>query len=92
MKQPKLDELIYASKETSEIRRRMVKVKKIKITINIDEDSLETLRNISEKSGAPYQKVLNQVLREGLNKRLESDSRLDRLERELEKIKRKVAA
>lgn len=92
MKQPKLSDLVLDKKGTKELRAKMGKTKKIKITINIDEDSLETLREISEKSGAPYQKLLNQALREGLQKRLESESRLDRVEKELEKLKKKVAA
>ena len=92
MKQPKLSDLILDQKGTNEIRTNMGKTRKIKITINIDEDSLDILREISEKSGASYQKLLNQVLKEGLKKRLESESRLDRIEKELEKIKKKVAA
>ena len=92
MKQPKLSDLILDQKGTNEIRTNMGKTRKIKITINIDEDSLDILREISEKSGASYQKLLNQVLKEGLKKRLESESRLDRIERGLEKIKKKVAA
>lgn len=92
MKQPNLSDLVLDQKGTNELRAKMAKTKKIKITINIDEDSLDTLREISEKSGAPYQKLLNQALREGLKKRLESESRLDRIERELEKLKKKVAA
>jgi predicted DNA binding CopG/RHH family protein len=92
MKQPKLGDLVLDQKGTKEIRSKMAKTKKIKITINIDEDSLDILRDISEKSGAPYQKLLNQVLREGLRKRRESESRLDRIEREIEKLKKKVAA
>ncbi|MBI3604955.1 MAG: BrnA antitoxin family protein [Nitrospirae bacterium] len=92
MKQPKLSDLVLDEKGTREIRKKMGKSRKIKITINIDQDSLDELREIAGKTGAPYQKLLNQVLRDGLKKRLESESRLDRIERELSKLKKKVAA
>jgi uncharacterized protein (DUF4415 family) len=91
-KSPKRRELVFDQKGTNDIRSKMGKTRKIKITINIDGDNLDILREIAKQSGAPYQKLLNQVLREGLDKRLASESRLDRIERELEKIKRKVAA
>lgn len=70
----------------------MSKAKKVKITINIDEDSLSMLKSLAENTGAPYQKLLNQVLKEGLATRSSSETRLDRIERELEKLKKKVAA
>ena len=92
MKQPKLSDLILDEKRTKEIRAKMAKTKKIKITINIDQESLDALREISGKTGAPYQKLLNQVLKEGLRKRMESESRLDRIERELKQLKKKMAA
>lgn len=92
MKQPKLSDLVMDMKGTKEIRAKMTKAKKIKITINIDEDSLSLLRKLSGDTGAPYQSLLNQVLKEGLSKRSATESRLERIEKELEKLKRKVAA
>ena len=92
MRQPKLSDLVFDQKGTKEIRAKIAKTKKIKITINIDQDSLDVLHEISGKTGASYQKLLNQVLREGLKKRLESESRLDRIEKELKKLKKKLAA
>jgi len=92
MKQPRLADLAFDQKSTKEIHAKMAKTKKIKITINIDQDSLDVLHEIAGKTGASYQKLLNQVLREGLKKRLESESRLDRIEKELKKLKKKVAA
>jgi len=90
MKQPKFSDLVIDAKGTREIRSAMKRAKKIKITINVDEDSLVLLRKMSSETGAPYQKLLNQILKEGLSKR--SESRLDRIERELQRIKRKIAA
>ncbi|MBI1821888.1 MAG: BrnA antitoxin family protein [Nitrospirae bacterium] len=92
MKQPKLSDLILDKKGTKEIRAKMAKTKKIKITINIDQESLDALRKISGKTGAPYQKLLNQFLKEGLKTRVKSESRLDRIEREVKQIKKKIAA
>jgi predicted DNA binding CopG/RHH family protein len=91
MRQPKLSDLKIDTKGTRQTREQASKIKKIKITINVDEDSLEALRSISAKTGAPYQKLLNQILKEGLQSRSAAESRLDRLEKELERIKKKIA-
>ena len=91
MKQPKLSNLKMDSKGTKLIRTEFAKSKKIKITINIDQESLELLKNKAEKTGAPYQRILNQILKEGLSQQSYSESRLDRIEKELEKLKKKVA-
>jgi predicted DNA binding CopG/RHH family protein len=91
MKQPKLSDLRVDTKGTKQTRDQAAKIKKIKITINVDQDSLDALRSISTKTGAPYQKLLNQILKEGLQNRLAAESRLDRLEKELERLKKKIA-
>ena len=41
---------------------------KTRITIYIDDDVIEAFRNRADKSGRGYQTVINQVLREHLNK------------------------
>ena len=92
MRQPKLNDLVIDRRATREIRSKMKRTRKIKITINIDEDSLALLRKMSSQTGAPYQKLLNLILKEGLRKRSEADSRLERIEKELKRIKRKIAA
>lgn len=92
MRQPKLNDLVIDRRATREIRSKMKKTRKIKITINVDEDSLALLRQMSSETGAPYQKLLNQILKEGLSKRSEAESRLERIEKELKRIKRKIAA
>ena len=79
-------------KGTKRIRAEVARTKKIKITINIDQDSLELLREMAGNTGAPYQKLLNQILKEGLMGRGASESRLDRIEKELSRLKRKIAA
>jgi predicted DNA binding CopG/RHH family protein len=92
LKQPKLSDLVIDRKGTHRMRVEAAKAKKIKITINIDQDSLEALRSMAGKTGASYQKLLNQILKKGLKANEESESRLDRLEKELEKLKKKLAA
>jgi predicted DNA binding CopG/RHH family protein len=92
MREPKLSDVRIDWKGTHEMRARMKKVKKVKVTINIDEDSLDALRELSEDSGVPYQKLLNRVLKDGLFRRSVAESRLDRLEKEVAKIKKKLAA
>ncbi len=92
MKQPKLSDLVIDPEGTKEIRSAMKRAKKIKITVNVDEDSLTRLRKISGQTGIPYQTLLNRILKDGLSQRIEAESRLDRIERELQKIKRKIAA
>ena len=47
---------------------------------------------MAANSGASYQKLLNQILKEGLSKKTNSEARLDRLEKELEKIRKKLVA
>ncbi len=90
MKQPKISNLILDKQGTKKIRSIMKSVKKIKITINIESEILEEIKNLSLKSGSSYQKLLNQILREGLNKKLEAENRLSRIEKELEAIKKNL--
>ena len=77
---------------TKAIRESMASQKFVKITINVDAKSLAALKNESEKSGVPYQRLLNALLREGIEAKKHTDSRLEKLEKEVEKVKRKLAA
>jgi predicted DNA binding CopG/RHH family protein len=86
-----MSDLVIDRKGTKRVRGEAGRTRKIKITINIDQDSLDALREMSGKSGAPYQKLLNLILKEGLKRRGAADSRLDRIEKELERLKKKVA-
>ena len=92
MKQPNLNNLTIDYSGTRKLRSQLKKTKKIKITINIDERSLTYLRKASGQSAIPYQQILSQVLRDTVIERGEAKSRLDRIERELEKLKRQIAA
>ena len=92
MRQPKLNDLTIDLAGTRKLRSQLAKSKKIKITINIDEQSLTFLRKVSRQSAPPYLRLLNQVLKEGTTYTGETRARLDRIERELEKLKRQIAA
>jgi predicted DNA binding CopG/RHH family protein len=92
MKQPKLSDLKIDTKGTKAIRKLMTKAKKIKITVNVDEDLLKELRHMAETTGIPYQSLLNKVLRDAVMAKKDEGSRLDRLEREVERLKKKVSA
>jgi predicted DNA binding CopG/RHH family protein len=92
MKKPKLSDLRIDAKGTKAMREKMAKAKKIKITINIDEDVLESVRGKADESGIPYQSLLNRLLRDAVEKTSENDSRLEKLEREVQALKKKVSA
>lgn len=92
MKQPKLSDLKIDIRGTKAIRKAMVKAKKIKITINVDEETLAELRRMADVEGMPYQALLNKVLKDAVVAKKDEGSRLDRLEREVERLKKKVSA
>jgi predicted DNA binding CopG/RHH family protein len=92
MKQPKIGNLIMDVKGTRDMHSRMARAKKVKITINIDHDSLLRLRAQSDKTGVPYQRLLNLILVRALKKDQDAQSRLERLEQEVAKLKRRLAA
>lgn len=92
MKQPKLSELKIDTKGTKALRKMMTKAKKIKITVNVDEDLLTELKQMAEETGTPYQSLLNKVLKDAVMGKKAEGSRLDRLEREVERLKKKISA
>ncbi len=92
MRKPGIKNLRVDSKETKRMQSALAGRNSVKITINVDSASLAELRRLSAGSGIPYQRLLNQVLREGLVGRAKTESRLDRLERELKQVKKEVAA
>ncbi len=92
MKQPNLSHLKIDRGATKKIRTALSKKNRVTITVNLDTESLKTLQTLSKKSGIPYQRLLNSVLTSNLTLQESIQSRLDRLEQELRKIKRHVAA
>ena len=92
MKQPKRSDLVLDEEATKRIRSKMTKEGKVKITINIDKDSLVILRERAGETGIPYQRLLNRILKETLQKKQSTESRLEHLERELAKLKSRLVA
>jgi predicted DNA binding CopG/RHH family protein len=91
MKEPRLNDLVIDDKGTQQIRRKMTAAQSVKITINIDKDSLEILRAKAAATGVPYQRLLNQFLNRALQNDARTESRLDRLEKEITRLKKIVA-
>jgi predicted DNA binding CopG/RHH family protein len=92
MKEPKLNELAIDEKGTQQIRRKMAASRSIKITINIDKSNLEILRAKAVQTGVPYQRLLNRFLSSALNNDAKTESRLDHLEKEISRLKKKIVA
>lgn len=92
MKQPKMTNLRIDAAGTKKLRSAMKQASSIKITINIDTDSLAALRATAQKTGVPYQRLLNQILKEGLAGKASNEDRLTRIERELTRLKKKLVA
>ena len=77
---------------TRRIRAEAAARKTVKITINVDVDSVTKLKALSAESGVPYQRLLNRILKEHLGTADTLGSRLDRIERELARVKKTLAA
>ena len=92
MKEPKLSELEIDQRGTRQIRQSMAKTKAVKITINIDKENLDILRDKAARTGVPYQRLLNRLLTKALQSEKDTESRLTRLEREVTKLKKKIVA
>jgi len=92
MREPKLGDLEFDPKGTRRIRQKTAGKRAVKITINIDADALAILRTKAAKTGIPYQRLLNQVLKRALQGETQTETRLDRLEKELIRLKRKLVA
>ena len=91
MKEPRLSDPVIDDKGTQQIRRKMTAARSVKITINIDKDSLDILRAKAAETGMPYQRLLNQFLNRALQNDAQTESRLDRLEKEITRLKKIVA-
>jgi len=91
MKKPNIKNLKVDMEQTMKIRRMMAKTKKIKITLCLDEDSVEKLRRMAAEKGSKYQTLLNHILRLYLTNDVTLEVRVTRLEEELKKIKSRLA-
>ncbi len=92
MKHPNLSHLRIDRVATNKIRTALSKKNRVTITVNLDSDSLKALKTLSRNTGIPYQRLMNTVLTTNVTQQESIQSRLHRLEPELRKIKRHVAA
>ena len=92
MRKPKISELRSNSGETTRIRKSMARKRSVKITINIDHATLASFRHLAEKTGVPYQRLINRSLADSLVAEAAAESRLERVEREVKALKKKLAA
>lgn len=95
MKKPNIKNLKIDKAETKRMHRAMALQRSIKITININSEILAKLKEIAEDSGIPYQRLINRILAENLSAKPAgnniTDKRLERIERELAALKKKLA-
>ena len=90
MKTPKLAELKIDRAGTKNLRARLGRTKHIKITIRVDAGKFRSLSTISGRKLPAYYRLIGQLLKTKLDDI--AASRLDRIERELKKLKRQIAA
>ncbi len=79
-------------KSTAKMRKAFSKSSKVRVTINFDADILEDVRKMAKEIGSPYQTLLNKIVREAVIKKNEEESRLDHIEAEISKLKKKLGA
>lgn len=91
MKQPNLRQLKIDRAGTTTMKKALRK-KRVTITINLNAADLHRLNTRSKKSALPYQRLLNTLITTTVSQQESIQSRMDRLEQELRKVKRHVAA
>ena len=91
MRKPRISDVKVDAAGTRRLRAEMAGRRSVKITINVDAESLAKLRELSADSGVPYQRLLNSILRERLSRADTVHARLDRIEKELARVKKTLA-
>jgi predicted DNA binding CopG/RHH family protein len=92
VKKPRISDVKVDVAGTRKLRAEMAGHGSVKITINVDADSLAKLKALSADSGVPYQRLLNGILKERLSSVDTVHSRLDRIEKDLARVKKTLAA
>jgi uncharacterized protein (DUF4415 family) len=92
MKIPKLSDVKVDVEETRRIREMMKKTKKRKITINLDNDLVLSLKYLADQSGGKYQTLLNYLVREALEQHQSYGKEIQKLKKEIQKLKQNRAA
>ena len=91
MKQPKLNEIKLDEAGTIKIRARAKKSTKVKITINLDAAILNAVRQRADETGIPYQNLVNRLLANALAGQTDETNRIDRIEKEIKNLKKKLS-
>ena len=91
MKPPKMSDLKIDRRGTKTLRKKMSESSKVKITINFDTEVLDEVKKLADDIGAPYQTLLNKIVKDSLKRKKAEENRLDRLEREIKALKKKIA-
>lgn len=92
LKQRKPETIEIDWEGTKRLRTEMKSANFIKLSINVAAKNVKALKERAEKKGLPYQTFLNTLLKQGLKKSDDTELRLKRLEKELSKVKQKLAA
>ena len=92
MREPKLDDLTVDEAASVQLRAALAREKAVKLIVMIDTKSLHALKEASRRTGVPYQALVSRVLKKGLTRGVTTESRLDRLEREVKRMKRILVA
>lgn len=92
MREPKLGQLKVDEAGTARFLAALAGRKTVKITINLDTQSLRVLKEASRQTGVPYHGLVGRVVKDAVARRVTTEARLDRLERELKKMKRILVA
>lgn len=90
MKQPNVNSVIIDRAGTKTLRAKLKKTKNVKITINVDADSIGAISKHRGKNWPAYYRITGRIL----NTKFDDNAvaRLERVERELKKLKRQIAA
>ncbi|MGE3154474.1 MAG: hypothetical protein AB7G48_17905 [Nitrospiraceae bacterium] len=92
MREPKLERLKVDEAGTAKLRAAFARQKAVRITINIDSSSFRGLRQAARQTGVPYETLLGRLLITGQHRRATMESRLNRLEQEVKRMKRIMVA
>ncbi len=95
MKKPNIKNLKIDKAETKRMHQAMALQRSIKITININSEILDKLKEIAADTGIPYQRLINRILAENLSAQpvgsTTTDKRLERIEKDIAALKKKIA-
>jgi len=92
VRKPSIRDMKVDTAGTHRLRAQMAGRGSVKITINVDADSLAKLKALSAESGVPYQRLLNGILKERLATADTVHSRLTRVEKALARLQKTLAA